>query len=1339
LCEKVKFEQVLRGGETPKENLVFKRIFSVFILLATSSKPTLNIFTLITLLASLLGNAMFIIPVHAAPEDSTIRGTDLYKAQSVLAITTRYVDATGGTDDSDCSDSGDPCLTLTYAISQALSGDAIEMAEGTYTEAGITVNKDLTITGAGMATTIIQADTTIDTAADRVFHVVSGVVVMNDLTIQNGRSPNGADATSDCTSEFDCFDSDGGPAEDGGGILNEGTLTLNQVTLANNRGGTGGAAGDISCGPSEEFCFTSGGDGGHGAAIFSTGTGTLTINDSVFSGNQTGSGGPAGAENCTGDAFCGSSVGSSGEGGGLSFGANPTVNLTGVTFSNNTAGAAGGAINQNGSVLTIVNSSFTGNTSAIAGGAVNCNSGADDCTISGSTFSGNSATGGYGGGAISFFNNGIKTVSNSTISGNTSNGDGGGIRAFGGPVNLNFVTLAGNTADNDNNGSGDGGGILRTFATVNLNNTIIADNIDKSSQAPDCSGALTTQFYNLIENLTGCTFTAGTGDITGSDPALDVLADNGGTTQTHALLAGSPAIDAGTNTGCPATDQRGVARPYGGFCDIGAFEVGPTQPGPDFVVNTSADTDDGFCDLLGQGSGNQDCTLREAINAANAVSGTDTITFDSALSGATIHLASTLVISNDLTIDGSSLASRITLSGDSDNNGIGDVRVFSTSSPDIFDRTITMDSIILAKGYVVGEGGGLLVGDNTVVNVVNSLLSGNSATNGGALSIYGTANIIDSTFSGNSSASGAGGGGAILNSQILTIHNSTFSDNTANNDGSGGALFNTSPNATITNSTFSGNAAGVGGAIITTNSLTITNSTISGNSAIFAGGLSIQGHTTNLINTIIANSTGGDCDNLAIIGTNLNNLIEDGSCSPSLSGDPKLGPLQDNGGFTETMALGSGSPAINTGNDASCPAMDQRGLTRPQGSHCDIGAYEAQPANVDLTLGSTNLGTYSILPGTVTRQSFVEVNNGPMQILSSNSIPLIGAERVIYKINGIQTSFSEMMGLPNSQLDTTYWLPWYNNVDLDTQIRFANVTGTTATVHVSIGGVPMTGSPFTLEAGETTRVSFPGINDGPVKIESDQNIVAAERVIYKINNINTSFSEMMALPSDQLDTTYWLPWYNNVGLDTQLRFANVTGFTATVHVSIGGVPMSGSPFTLEAGETTRVSFAGINDGPVKIESDQNIVAAERVIYKINGVNTSFSEMMGLPNSQLDTTYWFPWYNNVDLDTQLRFANVSASTATVHISIGGVPMTGSPFTLEAGETTHVSFAGIDDGPVKIKSDQNIVAAERVIYKINGINTSFSEMMGLPSTLLDVTYWFPWYNNVDLDTQLRFGAP
>ncbi|HJQ13289.1 MAG TPA: hypothetical protein VJ830_00970, partial [Anaerolineales bacterium] len=194
-----------------------------------------------------------------------------------------------------------------------------------------------------------------------------------------------------------------------------------------------------------------------------------------------------------------------------------------------------------------------------------------------------------------------------------------------------------------------------------------------------------------------------------------------------------------------------------------------------------------------------------------------------------------------------------------------------------------------------------------------------------------------------------------------------------------------------------------------------------------------------------------------------------------------------------------------------------------------------------------------------------------------------------------------------------------------------------ADVNVTIDGTPVTGSPFTLQPGGSTRQSFTGIDAGPVQFLSDENIVAAERFIYKVQGKNTSYSEIMALPNSQLDKVYWLPWYNNTGLSSQLRFANVDTATATVHVYIDGDEMLGSPFTLEPGESTRQSFTGIDAGPVQIVSDQNIVAAERFIYKVNGVNTSYSEIMALPNSQLDMTYWLPWYNNTGLDSQLRFA------------------------------------------------------------------------------------------------------
>jgi hypothetical protein len=426
-----------------------------------------------------------------------------------------------------------------------------------------------------------------------------------------------------------------------------------------------------------------------------------------------------------------------------------------------------------------------------------------------------------------------------------------------------------------------------------------------------------------------------------------------------------------------------------------------------------------------------------------------------------------------------------------------------------------------------------------------------------------------------------------------------------------------------------------------------------------------------------------------------------------------------------------GRDPLGTDTDAGNDWCDQLASLGVQNTGC--------PARINVKIGANLSENYYLTPGLSMRASYAGVNAGPVKVSSTNQVPTIAAERLIYKVGNVPTSFTEMMALPNSQLDTTYWLPWYNNVDLDTQLRFANVSGSTASVHVYIGGEEMLGSPFTLLPGASTRRSFAGVNAGPVKIVSNQDIVAAERVIYKVNNLNTSFSEMMALPASQLDSTYWLPWYNNVELDTQLRFANISDQPASVQVYIGGEEMDGSPFTLQPGQSTRKSFVNVNAGPVRIVSDQDIVAAERVIYEVNGKNTSFTEMMALPNKSLDTTYWLPWYNNKELDTQLRFANTTDQTASVHVYIGGQEMLGSPFTLLPGQSTRKSFANVNDGPVQIVSDVPIVAAERLIYKVNNIATSFSEMMALPNSQLDTIYWLPWYNNVDLDTQLRFGVP
>jgi hypothetical protein len=149
-------------------------------------------------------------------------------------------------------------------------------------------------------------------------------------------------------------------------------------------------------------------------------------------------------------------------------------------------------------------------------------------------------------------------------------------------------------------------------------------------------------------------------------------------------------------------------------------------------------------------------------------------------------------------------------------------------------------------------------------------------------------------------------------------------------------------------------------------------------------------------------------------------------------------------------------------------------------------------------------------------------------------------------------------------------------------------------------------------------------------------IIASMRVAYFNGSAWTDFSEMIGLPISSLSTRYSFPIYNNVSLNTQLRFANVGSTTTTVTVKIGGV-LKGA-YILSASQSKRVNYAGLDGGPVVIQSSGNvpIIASERVAYFDGSAWSSFAEMMGMPFAQWTDTYIFPWYNNLDLNTQLRF-------------------------------------------------------------------------------------------------------
>jgi CSLREA domain-containing protein len=243
------------------------------------------------------------------------------------------------------------------------------------------------------------------------------------------------------------------------------------------------------------------------------------------------------------------------------FGNSGWLTLARVTIQNgSTAGGGGGIANHDGGQLSVRDSAIVGNETGMSGS---------------------------GGGLVA--SGSVSTeLTNVTISGNRAGYIGGGVAAFGPSVTLNNVTVTGNSA------FGGGGIAAEVDGAISLRNSVVAGNtaLGGEGNGNDCrkllsEGEIESLGFNLIGTTTSCVgvFTPGAGDLTGVGGQLGPLAFNGGATQTHALLTGSPAIDAGNpaavgsgGNSCAVTDQRGLTRPQGARCDIGAFELVPAAP-----------------------------------------------------------------------------------------------------------------------------------------------------------------------------------------------------------------------------------------------------------------------------------------------------------------------------------------------------------------------------------------------------------------------------------------------------------------------------------------------------------------------------------------------------------------------------------------------------------------------------------------------------------------------------------------------------------------------------------------------------------------------------------------
>ncbi|MDZ4659007.1 MAG: choice-of-anchor Q domain-containing protein [Bythopirellula sp.] len=347
----------------------------------------------------------------------------------------------------------------------------------------------------------------------------------------------------------------------GGGIVNyaNGTLNITNSTISNNSSlGNGGGISNFNYAALNIEGSTISGNSAveSGGGIYSQNNSTLTVFDSTISGNS----------------VEGSNVFSN-SGGGI-YSKDSLLAITDSTISGNSATGSGGGIFNDDSDSTVNGSTISGNTAAEFGGGI----GDEDSvtTVIDSTISGNSA--GFEGGGIDILYS-TATVTNTTISGNSATYSGGGIRFRYGIATVAYSTISGNSAGSS------GGGIYSNFGTVTLDNTIVANSVTGG----DISGSVSGSF-NLIEDGSGG---LGLLNTISGDPLLGQLQDNGGPTFTHALLVGSPAIDAGDPGFVPPPDydQRGVGfdRVVNGRIDIGAFEVQADSPSADY--DTDGDID----------------------------------------------------------------------------------------------------------------------------------------------------------------------------------------------------------------------------------------------------------------------------------------------------------------------------------------------------------------------------------------------------------------------------------------------------------------------------------------------------------------------------------------------------------------------------------------------------------------------------------------------------------------------------------------------------------------------------------------------------------------------------
>jgi parallel beta-helix repeat protein len=479
------------------------------------------------------------------------------------------------------ADGGAGSLRDAIDLANAMAGDdTIQLTAGlTYTLTIAGAGEDLNATGDLDITAaeglVIEAigvgNATIDASGlgnDRIFDVLNpgATLSIDNLTLTGGNVT--------------------AAGEDGGAIdlISGATLNVTDSEISNNTADDngGGIAGDVGNTITITNSLITGNEaaGSDGGGVYTDDNGNVTVTNSTISNNT-----------------------ANYDGGGIHFDDDGTLTISDSTVSGNTSGTEGGGIHlDNDGTAMVTRTTVSGNNADQDGGGLYFDARAD-LTITDSTISGNTTT--DEGGGLEVEEDSTVTISNSTFSGNSTDYAGGGVNGDGSGIvfNISNSTIAFNTTNSN------GGGINVDGGTLNIDNTIVATNVsgDGDNDIDSGGGTINSGGFNLIGDNTGVVaeFPAGNpnanNDIVGTaaapiDPLLGPLADNGGPTETHELLAGSPALDAGDPAFMtpPEFDQRGMGFPriVNAVVDIGAFEAqigdlvvdkGPAHAGADLT------------------------------------------------------------------------------------------------------------------------------------------------------------------------------------------------------------------------------------------------------------------------------------------------------------------------------------------------------------------------------------------------------------------------------------------------------------------------------------------------------------------------------------------------------------------------------------------------------------------------------------------------------------------------------------------------------------------------------------------------------------------------------------